>query len=92
MKVRQKDLPPVYNDKGKPRKYTKAELKELKGPNKNLVGYTASFDNLRPNQKVRVYLAKQKKKSKSKDDKDSDLLEKRLKAVMVYILEEPPEK
>jgi hypothetical protein len=92
MKVRQKHLPPVYDDKGRPRKYTKAELKELKGPNKNLAGYVASFDNLRPNQKVRVYLGKQKKKSKSKDDKDSDLLEKRLKAVMVLILEEPPGK
>jgi hypothetical protein len=90
MKVRWYKPPLVYDDNGKPKKLTSKLLKELKGPNKNLPGYMASADNLKVNQTVKVYLAKEKKKSK--EDKEKDLLEKRHKVVMVMIMQDPSAK
>jgi hypothetical protein len=91
MKVRWHKPPVTYDENGKPKKkFTRKELLELKGPNKKLVGYMATADNLKVNQIVRVYLAKEKKK-KSKD-KEADLLEKRHKVVMVMIMEDPTAK
>src|SRR5262249_29197676 len=52
MKVRWYKPPLTYDDNGKPKKLTAKELKELKGPNKKLVGYTATADNLKVNQIV----------------------------------------
>jgi hypothetical protein len=99
IKVRTMVLPINYDEKGKPKKYTKKELAEMKGPNKKLPGYTAEFDSLHKDQKVRVYLAKQKKKTRPKNkdkekdkEKDKDSLDDRLPVVMVVILEEPPMK
>jgi hypothetical protein len=100
LKVRTMILPIEYDDKGKPKKYTKKELAAMKGPNKRLSGYTAEFDSLHADQKVRVSLAKVKKdKSKNKNknkDKDKanerDLFEERLPATMIVILAEPPMK
>jgi hypothetical protein len=88
MKVRWNFIPLIYDDDGKvKKKFSRKELKELKGSDKSLPGYAATFDNLRVNQIVKVYLAKEKKK-KSKP-KDADLFEKRLKAVMVVIMKDP---
>jgi hypothetical protein len=101
MKVRTLEPPVDYDDKGHVKKYTKKELQEMKGPG-NLPGYTADFDSLRPNQVVRVYLAKKKaaekkvakKKDKEKDkDKkadDDDPEERKPEVVMIVVLKEPP--
>jgi hypothetical protein len=96
VKVRTKVLPVNYDEKGKPKKYTKKELAELKGPNKKLPGYTAEWSNLNKGQVVQVYLAKKKTKTKVKKKKDKEEDDElfddkdRPKVVMIVILQEPP--
>src|SRR5437899_8182941 len=68
MKVRTMVLPVEVDDKGKPRKLTEKEKRELKGPDPMLPGYTGDFDSLKPDQIVEVYLAKQPPKSKAKEN------------------------
>src|SRR5207244_3200625 len=58
MKVRVLNPPVDYDDKGRPKKYTAKELKELKGPDTSLPGYAGDLESLRPNQVVKVYLKK----------------------------------
>ena len=71
MKVRTMILPVEFDDKGKPRKPTDKEKKELKGPDPTLPGYTADWDSLKADQTVEVRLAKKPSKPKDKDqDKD----------------------
>jgi hypothetical protein len=96
VKVRTMVLPVEYDDKGKPKKYTEKEKRELKGPNKKLPGYTADWDNLAKGQTVEVHLPKPKKqkpkppaKKKDKDDEDAELFKEKPKAVMVVIVAEP---
>jgi hypothetical protein len=55
VKIRTMTLPVVYDEKGKPRKHTAKELKELKGKG-NLPGYTAGWDDLKVNDLVSVTL------------------------------------
>lgn len=78
MKVRTMILPLEYDDKGKPKKLTQKELKELKGPDAKLPGYAATFDDLKAEQIVEVYLARPKTtappvRSRVKDSKDKDV-------------------
>ncbi len=87
LKVRMKDLPEPFDDKGNIKKYTKQERLELKGKDKNLPGYESSADSLQIGQVVLVALRVHKKpkptatlgtssvtdKDKDKDaDKDKD--------------------
>lgn len=89
VQVRTLVLPVELDDKGKPRKLTEKEKKELKGPDPTLRGYTADFDSFKSDQIVEVYLAKQPPKSKAKD-KDADTTEStRPKIAMIIILAEP---
>ena len=93
-KVRTFTLPLEYDDKGKPRQYTKKELAELKGPDPKVPGFTADFDNLRVGQEVEVTIVKPKAapaKPKTKD-KDRDIVaeDERLKATLILILRDPP--
>jgi hypothetical protein len=90
MKVRTLVLPVEFDDKGKPRKLTDKEKRELKGPDPTLPGYTGDFDSLKADQKVEVHLAKMPPKSKDKDkDKDTDNTETtRPKIAMIVILAE----
>jgi hypothetical protein len=67
LKVRTLNPPVQYDEKGFPKKYTKDELKELKGDSK-LPGYTADFDAVQQGQVVVAYLA-QKKGDKEGGDK-----------------------
>jgi hypothetical protein len=88
MKVRTKLVPVELDDKGKPRKLTDKEKRELKGPDPTLPGYTGDFDNLKSDQTVEVFLAKQPPKSKAKD-KDADNAEStRPRIAMIVILAE----
>jgi len=85
-KVRVTDPPPTFDDKGNPKKYTREELKQLKGDPK-LPGYAAEFDDLRQEQVVTVSLARKKEtKPKGKDE----LEENKYLATMVVIQPAPP--
>jgi hypothetical protein len=69
--VRTEGLPTAFDDKGKIKQYSKAELAELKTPDKNVpglagtFGYVGSMDMLKPSQKIRVYLGKPKSAAKT---------------------------
>ncbi len=56
VKVRIKDLPEQFDDKGNIKSYTAQEKSELKGKDKTLVGYESSIDNLKVGQIVLVSL------------------------------------
>ena len=87
--VRRLELPAEYDDKGNLKKYTAAELKELKGKNPDLPGYTATFDELRAGQTVRVTLAKPKAdKDKPKDKDAAD--DKKPQVSMIVIVADAP--
>jgi hypothetical protein len=89
--IRCKNPPVAFDEKGNVKKYTSAELKELKGDSK-LPGYTADFDSLRPEQYVSVTLVKKKDAPKPKPGKENDadfLAENKPKASVVLILAEP---
>jgi hypothetical protein len=58
VKVRLRNPPANFDDKGKPKKYTQKELAELKGPDKKLPGYTGALEDLKSGQIVTVYLVK----------------------------------
>jgi hypothetical protein len=91
LKVRMKDPPIAFDEKGKPKKYTQAELKELKGDPK-LPGYAGDFDSLRPGQIVTVKLMKMKDTPKAKPTKDTDKDlsgDNKPMATMVIIIAEP---
>ena len=95
--------PPQFDDKGNVKRYTAKELKELKGDNPKLPGYTSDFDSLHPDQIIEVRFAKPKEqpkartntrnKDKDKDaDKDADAESSKPVAKMILILAEPPAK
>jgi hypothetical protein len=58
--VRVANPPTDFDDKGRPKRRTAQELKELKGPNPKLPGYNAEFESLKPDQIVQVTVAKKK--------------------------------
>jgi hypothetical protein len=53
--VRLKDPPAQFDDKGLIKKYTRAELKQLKGEHPELPGYPGDYTNLKNGQTVIVY-------------------------------------
>jgi hypothetical protein len=59
VKVRTKNPPVAYDDKGNKKKYTSKELKELRGDSK-LPGYSAGFEDLKTNQIVQITLVRKK--------------------------------
>jgi hypothetical protein len=61
LKVRIKDLPEQFDDKGNIKRYTAQERAELKGKDKNLMGYESSPDALKIGQVVLVALRVHKK-------------------------------
>lgn len=94
----------AFDEKGKIRKFTKAELKELKGDDPKLPGYKADYGDIAVEQVLQVTLVKKKgaaaprpvakKKGKSKDEDPEakvDLLGDNLPQVsMIVILADPP--
>jgi hypothetical protein len=73
VKVRTKNPPVAYDDKGNKKKYTAKELKELKGDSK-LPGYTAGFEDLKTNQYVQVTLVRKKSDKAAKQPLASVIL------------------
>jgi hypothetical protein len=88
-KIRTLLLPVEYDDKGKLRKLTPKELKDLKGPDSRLPGYTADPDALKPNQQVKVYLVKAKHSAKPSSKENPDEPKDKAKVAIVVILSEP---
>jgi hypothetical protein len=60
VKVRRLVAPVVYDERGKPRKLTAAEISDLKGKERNQPGYAANLGDLKPGQVVKLSLVKQK--------------------------------
>jgi hypothetical protein len=60
LKIRIELPPPDLDDAGKIKKYTKEELKELKGADEKEWGYAGNPDNLQPGRIVKVFLGKPK--------------------------------
>ncbi len=103
VKVRQAHPPESFDDKGKLKKYTAKELKELKGPDPKLPGYNAEFSDLREGQYVTVSLVKKKdaphtklpprrpiKDPKEAKDVDADLLLENLPQMSVIVIVADP--
>lgn len=65
VKVRLKDLPDRFDDKGRLKKYSRQEMSNLKGKDKNLPGYESTLDSLKPGQTVLVVLRAYKKPAPS---------------------------
>jgi hypothetical protein len=68
VKVRIKDLPEQFDDKGNIKKHTAAELSVLKGKDKNLIGYESSVEALQPGQIVMLSLRSHKKTNAATPD------------------------
>jgi hypothetical protein len=73
VKVRTKNPPIQYDDKGNKKKYTAKELKDLKGDSK-LPGYTAEFGDLKTNQYVQITLVRKKSDKAAKQPLASVIL------------------
>ena len=61
VKVRIKDLPEPFDEKGNIKKYTREELAALKGKDKDLPGYESALDKLKAGQMVLVKLSPHKR-------------------------------
>jgi hypothetical protein len=83
--------PMVYDDKGKPKKLSRKELDELKGPDKKLPGYTADIGDVKQEMVVTVYIEK-KKATKAKDKDEKALTDLKPEALMVVIVADVPQK
>lgn len=51
---------PTTDEEGKPKKYSPEELKELKGDNPSLIGYNATYEELKIGQTCRVTIARKR--------------------------------
>jgi hypothetical protein len=93
--------PEQFDDKGKVKRYTAKELKELKGPDPKLPGYQATFSDVREGQIVTVNLVKKKdaparlpprrpKNPRDAKDVDANLLLENLPQIsQIMVLLEP---
>jgi hypothetical protein len=101
VKVRTMVLPEQFDDKGKPKKYTREELATLKGKDTHLPGYESSLEKLETGQKLRVRFSPKKapstKPKEADPDKDAvpekdakDPTEKKTQVKVIVILEEAP--
>lgn len=95
VKVRLANPPIEFDDKGRPKRISSAELKKLKGEGADakLPGYAADFGQLRQGQIVQVTLTKRKEApkpirrgKKGEDDVDDN----RPMASLIVIVAEPP--
>lgn len=88
VKVRTMVLGEEFDEKGNPKKLTKAELDALKGKDKTSPGYESSLEKLETTQKVRVVLAAAPKAAPATKDKDEEpAMDKRMQVKMIVILE-----
>jgi len=102
VKVRLKNPPAKFDDKGKIVRYTEKELKDLKGDDPKLTGYNGEFSDIRPNGYIEVHLMKKKgtpvipkpqpgvKKDVDPVDMQALLAEYSPLATMIVVIAEPP--
>jgi hypothetical protein len=89
VKVRMKNPPPQFDDKGRIKRYTAKELKELKG-NEKLPGYPAEFSDIKTGQIVQVTLLQKKESVRPRRGKDADVLGENLPTMsLIVIFAEP---
>lgn len=93
IRVRVANPPPNFDNKGRPKAYTKKELKELRGTEK-LPGFPADFGDLKTEQTVQVKLLKKKISSRARTKKNKDaipdlLADNEPKMSLVIILADP---
>ena len=72
LKVRFQTPPPREGADGKAKAYTAQELAKMKGPDVNVPGYEAKFENLDVEKQVRVYIDKPKTTAKTADKDKKD--------------------
>jgi hypothetical protein len=94
VEVRMRKPKPEFDEKGNVKKFTKKELKELKGDPKK-PGYKADFSDVQPDQVIRVQLVKKKDAPrpparKGKKDDDIDPLAENLPQVSWIMIEYDP--
>jgi hypothetical protein len=70
--VRRSNPPFEYDNKGNIKTWTKEELDRLRGKDKTLPGYEASFLDLQAGQTIKVYLVKNPAKKVKKEDNADD--------------------
>jgi hypothetical protein len=91
-KVRMANPPPKFDEKGRPKRYTKKELQELKGADK-LPGYPAEFSDIKAGQVVQVMLLQNKNGShpvkRGKDGEGEPVADNLPKMSRIMILVDP---
>jgi len=86
---------PEFDEKGNVKKFTKKQLKELKGPDPKKPGYPAEFGDVQPDQLIKVQLVKKKGEPKPapmrrKKDEELDPLADNLPQVSsIMIMHDP---
>jgi hypothetical protein len=70
-KVRIKDLPEQFDEKGNIKRYTAEERAALKGKDKNYPGYESSVEGLKPGQIVQVKLSQHKQQRPASNSSSS---------------------
>jgi hypothetical protein len=88
VKVRTMNLPEQFDEKGNIKKYTKQELAELKGKDKNLPGYESSIEKLEVGQVAKVTLVLVSKKPATGDKETAGVLgaDKKMQVKTIVIL------
>lgn len=100
VKVRLKHLPEQFDERGRVKKYTNAELAALKGKDKDLIGYESSVEGLHPGQIVMTSLlrhtkshsntltAPAAKKKQAADPEEDASIEHKMQVSMIVILKD----
>lgn len=98
--VRTMVLPLEYTEKGKPKRLTEKEKRDLKGPDPKLRGYQSEFDSLQAEQVIEVYPIATKENLKTTKDASAPKTEgkpapdakpelPKIRVGMIVILTEP---
>jgi len=91
-KVRMANPPPKFDEKGRPKRYTKKELQELKGTDR-LPGFPAEFSDIKAGQIVQVTLLHNKNSShpvkRGKDAEGEAVADNLPKMSLIIILVDP---
>jgi hypothetical protein len=91
VKVRMNNPPPQFDEKGRPKRYTAQQLRELKG-NDKLPGYPAEFSDLKNGQIVQVTLLQKKtgaRPVRRGKDAEGEAADDLPKMQMIIIMAEP---
>jgi hypothetical protein len=89
VRVRIAKLAVEVDDKGKPKRYSDQELRERKGPDPSLPGYTSNFEQLKAGQVVKIKLGRSKP-AKAKDEPNNDDHPKITMIVITESADTPP--